>query len=132
MNYSIKDIEKLAKTISHKVTPNYFILLSGELGAGKTTFTKILLKELGVKKVVKSPTFNIMHQYDANGLKINHIDAYRLTKESDVEMFVEQFDNSLNIIEWHENFNFDFSKIKSIEIKIFIIDDETRRVEINE
>jgi tRNA threonylcarbamoyladenosine biosynthesis protein TsaE len=77
-----------------------FLLLKGGLGAGKTTFTKFLLKELGVQERVTSPTFVIMNQYVGdNDLTINHVDAYRLNNDSELEMYLDEFESSFNIIE---------------------------------
>ncbi|ASZ09268.1 tRNA (adenosine(37)-N6)-threonylcarbamoyltransferase complex ATPase subunit type 1 TsaE [Mesoplasma chauliocola] len=115
---STQDTTNIAKEIALDTKGEIFILLSGDLGAGKTTFTKALLKELGVTETVSSPTFTILNQYDLKSKIINHMDAYRLDKHSDLEMFLEQFEDSINIIEWWTNLNLDLKTKKIIKIDI--------------
>ncbi|SYV96410.1 ATPase or kinase, partial [Mycoplasma putrefaciens] len=90
---------KIAKQIKNSQLP-FYLLLNGGLGSGKTAFTKSLLKELGVKENISSPTFVILNQYQTNDFKINHVDAYRLNNDSEIDMYLDEFDNSINIIEW--------------------------------
>lgn len=119
---------KLANEIKTDADSQY-LLLSGDLGAGKTTFSKFLLAELGVTERVTSPTFVIMNQYQGdNGLKINHVDAYRLSNDSELEMYLDEFEGSLNIIEWYENLSLNLNDIKYIKIDIQMIDQNRRKV----
>jgi tRNA threonylcarbamoyladenosine biosynthesis protein TsaE len=102
------------------------ITLSGELGAGKTLFTKGLALGLGVKKVVNSPTFVIMKIYPCSLKKIKqlvHIDAYRLESENDIINIgaVEYFGkkDTIVVIEWPEKIkNALPKKVKPILIEI--------------
>lgn len=71
-----------------------FLLLDGELGAGKTTFIKYIAKMLGEKKVVNSPSFNYMKEYD----KFIHIDLYNY--KGSLEEFEDFFEDKIVIIEW--------------------------------
>ena len=85
---------------------NDTVTLTGELGAGKTTFVKGVLTGLGAarsEKDVTSPTFVIIHQYDAP-FYVNHIDWYRLPKVEGVdrEMAEECFQEGISLIEWPE------------------------------
>lgn len=86
------------------------LALSGELGAGKTTFTKALLKYLGVRQTVTSPTFTLVNHYTSKSgpfENIYHLDWYRLKKKEDLknigwyDMLKQK--NTLIIIEWPEN-----------------------------
>lgn len=71
---------KLSSFFASELPADCFITLSGDLGAGKTTFVKGLAQGLGVKEMVKSPSFNIYGIYDtAGGGKLVHLDAYRLS-----------------------------------------------------
>lgn len=83
------------------------VLLSGELGAGKTVFTKGIAKALGVKESVLSPTFTIMNEYDGEKLRLCHFDAYRLRCGDDaVEVGLAEDigeKNTVCVIEWFEN-----------------------------
>ncbi|ATZ21734.1 tRNA (adenosine(37)-N6)-threonylcarbamoyltransferase complex ATPase subunit type 1 TsaE [Mesoplasma tabanidae] len=131
---SIIETKELAIKIANEiklVNTEIYLLLTGDLGAGKTTFTKQIIKSLGVDQNVTSPTFNILNQYENNENKIiNHMDAYRLDKNSDIEMFLEEFDNNINIIEWWKNLNYDFEQFKNIKIEISVIDANTREIKI--
>ncbi|AOG60119.1 tRNA threonylcarbamoyladenosine biosynthesis protein TsaE [Spiroplasma helicoides] len=124
---SMDELSKVVDIIKPYCQKNMVILLNGDLGAGKTTFTKKLLKQLGVKELVNSPTFVIMNQYEIKDFKINHVDAYRLNKDEEVELYLEHFYESLNIIEWSENLNIDYGLyFKIIKINIKIIDENKR------
>jgi tRNA threonylcarbamoyladenosine biosynthesis protein TsaE len=85
------------------------IALSGDLGAGKTTFTQVLAKLLGVENTVQSPTFVVMKRYETKHQlfkNLIHIDAYRLSGGNELELlgFGEWKNNPENIIviEWPE------------------------------
>ena len=82
------------------IKPESIICLKGELGSGKTTFTKLLGKQLEVKDVIVSPTFNIVNIYQSNMGPIHHIDAYRLKEAVDYKVFEEYLTNKgIKIIE---------------------------------
>ncbi|KOY71554.1 tRNA (adenosine(37)-N6)-threonylcarbamoyltransferase complex ATPase subunit type 1 TsaE [Apilactobacillus kunkeei] len=80
------------------------ILLDGDLGAGKTTFTKGLAKGLGIKSNIKSPTFTIIREYQGGRLPLYHMDIYRLDDGSGDELGLEEYFNGdgVNVIEWSE------------------------------
>lgn len=113
--------------------------LSGNLGAGKTTFTQELARQLGVLEPITSPTFVIQKRYDLQGGRIPfdtliHIDAYRLEGGDELRSlgFTDDLQNSRNliIVEWPE-------RVKSIlpsttQILTFsVVDTETRDIEIH-
>lgn len=77
------------------------IALSGDLGAGKTTFTGGLAHGLAIKEHVISPTFNIMREYRKGRLPLFHIDAYRL-EDGNADIGLEEFvdDGGVSVIEW--------------------------------
>ena len=81
-------------------------MLNGDLGAGKTTFTKALCKALGIKENVTSPTFTLMNIYTSGRLPLYHFDMYRLEDESEAqELGLNDFfySNGVCMIEWAEN-----------------------------
>lgn len=80
------------------------ILLDGDLGAGKTTFTKGLAAGLGIKRNVKSPTFTIIREYQGGRLPLYHMDVYRLEDGSGDELGLEEYFNGdgVNVIEWSQ------------------------------
>ncbi|PQP78739.1 tRNA (adenosine(37)-N6)-threonylcarbamoyltransferase complex ATPase subunit type 1 TsaE [Spiroplasma sp. ChiS] len=121
----------LAEKIAPFLHPNLFLLLEGPLAAGKTTFTKYLLKALGVTVPVTSPTFLIMQQYTTNQqIIVNHMDCYRLLgleQEEEWEMYFEHFPDSINIIEWPAGISNQLSsKYEVIKITIKIINEHER------
>lgn len=80
------------------------ILLDGDLGAGKTTFTKGLAAGLGIKRNVKSPTFTIIREYQGGRLPLYHMDVYRLEDGSGDELGLEEYFNGdgVNVVEWSQ------------------------------
>ena len=97
---SLKETKKLAQSISAKIQGKTLILLKGELGAGKTSFTQGLALGLDITKKVSSPTFTLMKNYQGR-FTLNHIDAYRLEGHSQDLGFDELFDeDSVTVIEW--------------------------------
>ena len=80
------------------------IILSGELGSGKTKFTQGILKHFGLENEISSPTFTIVNEYNSRDINIYHFDLYRL---SDIDEFYaiggeEYFDKGICLIEWGE------------------------------
>ena len=83
------------------------IFLEGNLGAGKTTFTKGLMKGLGYEELVKSPTYNLVEIHETKKLKVFHFDLYRINDpheltEIGIGEYLEE-ENSICIFEWPEN-----------------------------
>lgn len=108
------------------------VLLIGNLGAGKTTLAKGIVKGLGAADPdeVSSPTFTLIHEYGA-GPKVYHIDLYRLEKTREVASLGldEIFDrDAVVLIEWGERFP-DLMPPNRIEIRIDATNDESRRIE---
>ena len=107
MNFQISQLEDWQKvvgailpTIKHQV-----LLLKGNLGAGKTTFTQYLLKNLGSMDEVNSPTYSIVNEYHTPKGKIFHFDLYRLKNKEEVwDIGIDEYldDGCLSIIEWPE------------------------------
>lgn len=97
------EIDELAKKLASFVTENTIIALIGDLGTGKTTFTKTFSKEFGVKENLKSPTFNYVLEYLSGRLPLYHFDVYRLCDPEEIyEIGYEDYINSggVSIIEW--------------------------------
>ena len=97
-----EDTEKLARKIALK--PQDIILLDGDLGAGKTTFTKGLALGLGIKKNVKSPTFTIVREYHEGRLPLYHMDVYRLEDASADDIGLDEYFNGdgVSVVEWSQ------------------------------
>lgn len=76
------------------------LLLTGDLGAGKTTFTKGIAKGLGITQMIKSPTYTIIREYDGR-LPLYHMDVYRIVSGSDELGLEDYFEgDGLSVVEW--------------------------------
>jgi tRNA threonylcarbamoyladenosine biosynthesis protein TsaE len=108
------------------------IILDGDLGAGKTTFTKGVGKALGVSRVINSPTFTIVKAYKCNNnITLNHMDLYRLDGVGDDFDLEEYFnDSSVCIVEWPYQ-AFDIIPKRYMKITIKRVDDNKREITID-
>ena len=104
---SLDHLNKISKKISTRLSKNDCIYLIGEIGVGKTTFTRYLINHLQEQKDLKltevlSPTFNLLYEYDIKDLKIMHYDLYRIKESKELEhlgLFSDEID-TIKIIEW--------------------------------
>jgi len=99
---STDDTLAIAREFAQKLVGGDTVLLHGDLGAGKTTFTKGIAETLGVKDVVTSPTFTIVKEYSGDRLKLYHMDMYRLSGDITELGLEEYFDRTdgVCVIEW--------------------------------
>lgn len=97
-----KQTEMIGKKIAPYLNPPDVLLLDGDLGAGKTTFTKGLAKGLGIKRPILSPTYVIIREYKEGRVPLYHMDAYRLDDGSGEDMGLEEYFNGdgINVVEW--------------------------------
>ena len=96
--------KNFAKKLASKLNKGNVVVLTGELGAGKTKFTEGFLSYFNLEDEISSPTFNIVNEYKNEKVTIYHFDVYRL---EDVDEFYaiggeEYFENGICIIEWGE------------------------------
>ena len=106
---SLDHLKSISKQIAEKVSNGDCIFLIGEIGVGKTTFTRNFINYLQKKKGMKqtevlSPTFNLLYEYEIKNLKVMHYDLYRIKKNKELDelgIFNENF-SSIKIIEWPE------------------------------
>ena len=99
--YSESETIELAQNIESEKFPNMVICLTGDLGSGKTVFTKGFAQALEVKEEVTSPTFNIIKEYTSGEMPLYHMDVYRL-EESKQDLGIEEYytRKGITIIEW--------------------------------
>ena len=98
----LEDWQRVIDNILPQLKYN-ILLLNGDLGAGKTTFTKLLLARLGSSDEVSSPTYSIVNEYDTENGKVYHFDLYRMSSIEEVyDIGIEEYlyNGFLNIIEW--------------------------------
>ena len=99
-----EDTKNFAKALASHLSKQDIIVLTGDLGSGKTKFTEGILTYFGLENEISSPTFTIVNEYQKNNITIYHFDVYRL---EDVTEFYEiggeeYFGNGICIIEWGE------------------------------
>lgn len=104
ISHSENDTIEFAKDFAEKLNKHSIIVLSGDLGSGKTKFTEGILKYFRLDDEISSPTFTIVNEYDAKDVKLFHFDLYRL---EDIDEFYaiggeEYLQNGICIFEWGE------------------------------
>jgi len=128
---SIEETKKVAEKFAKTLKLGDVVLLNGDLGAGKTTFTQFVFAFLGVKQIVNSPTFAILKSYEGK-FNFHHFDTYRISTEEAIESGFDEVlndKNSVIFIEWSENISPLLPK-NVIEINIKRLNDSTREIEI--
>ena len=134
LKYNLSQINTISKKILSNLSQTDCIFLFGELGSGKTTFTRSLINQIQEKnKVAKtevpSPTFNLLYEYEIKSLKVMHYDLYRLKTKKEIEQLgiFEDSKNIISVIEWPEKMK------KKIENRLEITfyhetDEESRKI----
>ena len=104
---SLDHLNQISKTISKKLENGDCIFLIGEIGVGKTTFTRYLINNLQNQKGLKetevlSPTFNLLYEYEIKDMKIMHYDLYRIKKVNELDHLgiLSENKKTIKIIEW--------------------------------
>lgn len=127
-SYSDKESQEIAKRLAILLKSGGVITLEGQLGAGKTTFTKGIAKGLDIQEMITSPTFTIVKEYNGR-IPLYHMDAYRLEHSEEDIGFHEYFDGvGLTVIEWAE-FIEDFLPSERLNIKINYINENARLIQ---
>ena len=128
---SPQQTEALGSALGEKLQAGTVLAYTGDLGAGKTAFTRGLAKGLGAKDMVTSPTYTIVNEYLSGRLPLFHFDMYRLASADDLwdigwEDYLER--GGICAVEWSENVT------EALENPIFIrlekVDENTRRITI--
>ena len=129
---SLEHLNSLSKKVADKLYKNDCIFLIGEIGVGKTTFTRYLINHLQEKNGEKitevlSPTFNLLYEYDLKTIKIMHYDLYRIKDEKELKhlgIFLDKKD-TIKIIEWPQLIN--ISLPDKLEIHLDYVKNEKER-----
>jgi tRNA threonylcarbamoyladenosine biosynthesis protein TsaE len=132
---SAEDTILRGREIGSRLKPPVLVLLSGDLGAGKTTLTKGIVSGLGAAEEdqVTSPTFTLVHKYE-RGVQVYHVDLYRVGDFHDLETLgLEDFLNeqAVVIVEWPEKFSF-ATDWPIIQIRLEHVAEETRRISVQD
>lgn len=128
VTYSESETIELAQNIESEKFPNMVICLEGDLGSGKTVFTKGFAQAMEITEEVTSPTFNIIKEYTTGELPLYHMDVYRLDGKVD-DLGIEDYytKQGVTIIEWSDTIS-DYLPEKRLDIKIKNSgDDEDKR-----
>jgi tRNA threonylcarbamoyladenosine biosynthesis protein TsaE len=114
--YKLSEIEKASNFVLKNVNRD-IILITGQVGTGKTTLIKEYCKLIGVKEIVNSPTYNLINEYQNKSGKIVHMDLYRVEDINEINELglFEYLENNIVIIEWPEII------LKMIDIKYSLI-----------
>lgn len=130
---NLDETRSIAKSLAQLLTAGDNICLDGDLGAGKTTFTRFLAESLGVPASdVNSPTFTIVNEYRTNTVDIQHFDLYRLDSLAQLDAigYLELLEHEcVNIIEWGALFP-EYMPEDYIAVEISNIDDKQRMFRI--
>lgn len=132
LKYTLDTIHVVSDQIKDLINNYTIFLFEGDMGSGKTTLIKQVVKDIGISENVKSPTFSLVNEYIENDLIIFHFDLYRINKENELDSigFYEYLDSGkLCFIEWPniaiQNIYKDY-----VLIKISITSDSEREIEI--
>ncbi len=129
---SLEHLNSLSQKVADKLDKNDCIFLIGEIGVGKTTFTRYLINHLQEKNGEKitevlSPTFNLLYEYDLKTIKIMHYDLYRIKDEKELKhlgIFLDKKD-TVKIIEWPQLINIPLTD--KLEIHLNYVKNEKER-----
>ena len=132
LKYTLDTIHVVSDHIKDLINNYTIFLFEGDMGSGKTTLIKQVVKDIGISENVKSPTFSLVNEYIENDLIIFHFDLYRINNENELDSigFYEYLDSGkLCFIEWPniaiQNIYKDY-----VLIKISITSDSEREIEI--
>ena len=129
--YKLSEIEKASNFVLKNVNHD-IILITGEVGTGKTTLIKEYCKLIGVEETVNSPTYTLINEYQNKRGKIVHMDLYRVKDINEINElgFFEYLENNIVIIEWPEII-LKMIDIKYSMINITFINEKERKLSIN-
>jgi tRNA threonylcarbamoyladenosine biosynthesis protein TsaE len=127
---SSDETEAIAALLARQLAPGDVVTVSGELGAGKTTFVRGACRALGVTAPVTSPTYTIGHRYEGDP-DVSHLDLYRFTAVSapewaDLEPY---FDDAIVFVEWPEAAGAGLPPVLAA-VRLEHVDETTRRIRI--
>lgn len=134
---SPKETIALGRKFARSLKGREVIALIGDLGGGKTTFTKGVARGLGIKKPIRSPSFVLMNSHEIpgkKGLTLHHLDAYRLTSLTDISSLglsdVLGRPKAIVLVEWADNVINKLPKITHL-IEFKFVDENRRNIKIN-
>lgn len=132
ITHSEEETEQIAQRLAATLQRGDVLLLSGDLGAGKTTFVRGLAKGLAIDPAeVSSPTFTLLHEYKGGRLTLYHADLYRLTRSATEDLGLEEagISDGVLAIEWPDRLSHALEGATSVNIEL--VDDGVRRITVS-
>lgn len=129
VTYLLSEIDTVARKLLEK-SGSKTLLFYGEMGAGKTTLIKALLKALGAVDTGSSPTFSLVNVYETENGTVNHFDFYRIIDESEAwDMGFEEYleSGNWNFIEWPQKIP-NFIEEEDQKVEILILENDLRKL----
>ena len=133
VTHSEEETIALARQLARDLRPGDVVLLSGHLGAGKTSFVRGLAEGLGIDPgEVSSPTFTLVHEYRGGRLTLYHADLYRLERAATDDLGLEEMGvkDGVLAVEWADRLT--HTMAGATDVRIQLVDDTTRRIAIGE
>ena len=139
INLNLEGLKKFCEDVSLYLKKGDIICLSGDLGSGKTTFSRYLINSIYQNQnkespnIIKSPSFPILLTYELNNFEIYHYDLYRVSRGSDLinlNIF-EELNNSITLVEWPKTILDDLQNYNYFSINFDILDENTRSLTHN-
>ncbi len=139
LNLDLEGLKNFCEDLSLNLKKGDIICLSGDLGSGKTTFSRFLINSIyknqnkELPKIIKSPSFPILLTYELNNFEIYHYDLYRVSKSSELinlNIF-EELNNSITLVEWPEIILDSLKDYNYFSINFDIVDENIRTLKHN-
>ena len=139
INLNLEGLKKFCEDVSLYLKKGDIICLSGDLGSGKTTFSRYLIKSIyqiqnkEPPNIIKSPSFPILLTYELNNFEIYHYDLYRISKSSELinlNLF-EELNNSITLVEWPGTILDSLQNYNYFSIHFDILDENMRSLKHN-
>ena len=139
LNLDLEGLKNFCEDLSLNLKKGDIICLSGDLGSGKTTFSRFLINSIyknqdkELPKIIKSPSFPILITYELNNFEIYHYDLYRISKSSELinlNIF-EELNNSITLVEWPETILDSLKDYNYFSINFDIVDENIRTLKHN-
>ena len=139
LNLNLEGLKKFCENVSLYLKKGDIICLSGDLGSGKTTFSRYLINSVYKNQnkeppnIIKSPSFPILLTYELSNFEIYHYDLYRVSKNSELihlNIF-EELNNSITLVEWPGTILDSLQNFKYFSIHFDILDENTRNLKHN-
>ena len=130
--HSESETEAVGRTLAQHLEPGAVVLISGDLGAGKTAFVRGVAEGLGIAPAeVSSPTFTLIQEYRGGRLGLYHVDLYRLTSKEVDDLGLDDLmlEGGVMAVEWPDRLPRPVEG--AVQVDIQLVDDSTRSITIN-